>query len=617
MKTKQLLSVSFAFIFGSQVFAQTSGGPDTYGYTWKNQLAAGGPTYNWVDIKGTGTQITGLGDDNQKGPFNLNWNFRYYWSDYNKVWIGSNGWIGFQNIGNIAAPFPTIPASTAPNNYIAPLTCDLTFTQTNSSPVPGASAWYWTNNQDTFIVQYDSIPYWVSAGSGYSGRYTFQVILSGADSSITYNYKLCQTGSTAYAMASEGLVTGIENSTGQIGLMVLNDVFPNDTASVKFYYPNPVTYQVFDVTPAWNQNSTNGGFFVSAPFSNPDTLKTDLANAGNQSVGSFNVTGSVLDPTFTSIWTSNASCAGLAAGADTVVAYPTLFSTNAPGTYIYRSITTFATDMNSGNDITDVEMVVVDTTLATVGLSYVTATAPATASSWGGNGGQGIYIEPPFYPATITSVEYFVLNSGVTGYHLTNINDDDGAFNSPGTLLFTDSIAAAATIANQWNQKTLATPLVVTSGGVYVSWYENGDTLSALGTDDQPPFSNRNYEIIGGSWATYRNNSLDDIMIKVNIDGTNTTSAENINENTFSLSQNYPNPSSSYTAINFNLVKEGNTQLVIRNMVGQELENINLGNQSAGNHMVKLNTGKLASGIYFYSLKVGDKEITKKMIVSR
>src|SRR4051812_21046035 len=102
MKTTLLLS-TLMLLFTSQNFAQTSGGPDQYGYTWKNSADANGPAYNWKELKGVGTQISGFGDDNQKGPFSLNWNFHYYWTNYNKVWVGSNGWVGFQNIGNIAA----------------------------------------------------------------------------------------------------------------------------------------------------------------------------------------------------------------------------------------------------------------------------------------------------------------------------------------------------------------------------------------------------------------------------------------------------------------------------------------------------------------------------------
>jgi len=617
MKTKKLLSVFFACFTAGSMLAQTSGPPDAFGYIWRNNADAQGPAYVWNDIKSTGTQITGLGDDNSVGTFNLNWSFRYYWTNYTKVTVGSNGWIGFTGApGNIAAPFPALPAVAA-KNTISPLLADLTFTQTNSSLVPGSSAWYWTNNTNLFVVQYDSVPYWVNTASGYAGRYSFQVILSGADSSITFQYKVAQAGTPAYT-ASEGSATGICNSSGQIGLQVLPSLtFPTALTAVKFYYPNPVTYQVFDATPAWNQNAENGGFFVTKG-SNVN-LTTDIANAGNQPLASIGAAGQLFDVSLTQVWSDNVTVSSLAAGADSMFAYPVSYTAITAGTFLYRSTSTVTGDMNSANDITDVEMVVVDTALATISLVYSEATAPAASSAWGGNGGQGVYFEPPFYPATITSVDFMVAGSGTSGYHLVQIVDDDGPNNAPGTVYYLDSMDAATALVNSYNNKPVKSSIGLTSGGFYVAWLENGDTLSAIGTDGALPLSNRNYEIIGGSWANYRNNSVEDIMIKVNID--NSLAVINLGvpaltENTFTVGQNYPNPSNAFTLINYTLSQNSDVQFSISNMLGQVIDVIDFGNQSSGSHTLKVNTGKFVSGIYFYTLKVNDKTVTKKMVVS-
>ena len=56
MKTKVLLIVSFAMFIGSQMFAQTTGGPDAYGYVWAsstNTTTAATPVYKWKEIKDT------------------------------------------------------------------------------------------------------------------------------------------------------------------------------------------------------------------------------------------------------------------------------------------------------------------------------------------------------------------------------------------------------------------------------------------------------------------------------------------------------------------------------------------------------------------------------------
>ena len=413
MKTKKLLSVLFTVCSSSMLLAQTSGGPDAFGYTWKTDQAAGGPAVMWDDIKGKGTKIMGLADDNSKGPYNLNFPFHFYWTDYNKITVGSNGWIGFtgspNNIASGTSGFPPIPDALT-KNTVCPLLADLTFIDKNSAAVPGASAWYWTNNTDTLIVQYDSVPYWeANSPKQFNGKYSFQAIFSGVDSSVTFQYNIMTAGTFTYAITTEGTRNGIANSTGTIGLQVLNNVFPSPNTAVKFYYPNPVTYQVFDATPAWNQNPDNSGFFISANCT-PIKMKTDIANAGNQADSAIGVAGQIFDAAFNPLWSSNTSVVALAQGDDSIKTYPATYIANKAGSYTYRTTTSFSKDINPANDIDDVEMVVVDTTLAAAVLAYTEATTSSGGLAWSGgaNSGGGIYIMPPFYPATATSMDFFI-----------------------------------------------------------------------------------------------------------------------------------------------------------------------------------------------------------------
>ena len=55
------------------VQAQTTGGPDTYGYIWRDSNDPQGPAYNWIDIlplPGV-SEVRFLADDNIKGSFLL------------------------------------------------------------------------------------------------------------------------------------------------------------------------------------------------------------------------------------------------------------------------------------------------------------------------------------------------------------------------------------------------------------------------------------------------------------------------------------------------------------------------------------------------------------------
>ncbi len=315
-------------------------------------------------------------------------------------------------------------------------------------------------------------------------------------------------------MSTEGLQTGIENSNGQIALQVLSNAFPTASTAVKFYYPNPVTYQVFDVTPGWNQNSDNGGFFVSA-MGSPVSLTTDIQNSGNQSVTAVGVSGQVFDAALTPVWTNTLTVSALAVGADSMFAYPTTYNPNTVGRFLYQSTTSLASDINPANDITGTEMVVVDTTKPVIGLSY-TDTVPVGVLSWqGGTGGGAVYFVPPFYPATLVSTDFFIANKNSKGFR-GQISDDDGPNGTHGTVLFEDSLKGASVTANSMNKINITKPIVITSGGIYVAWLMIGDSI-ALGTDNTSPLSLRNYEIIGGAWGTYRNNSAEDLMIRQNI----------------------------------------------------------------------------------------------------
>ena len=103
---KKTFTYLIAFCYSIVSYAG-SGGPDAYGYIWKDSDEPGGPVYQWTDITSTGIYVTGLGDDNVVGPYILSTNFNYYWYQVKKVWVGSNGYISFGN-NNIAAAFPVL-----------------------------------------------------------------------------------------------------------------------------------------------------------------------------------------------------------------------------------------------------------------------------------------------------------------------------------------------------------------------------------------------------------------------------------------------------------------------------------------------------------------------------
>jgi plastocyanin len=88
----------------------------------------------------------------------------------------------------------------------------------------------------------------------------------------------------------------------------------------------------------------------------------------------------------------------------------------------------------------------------------------------------------------------------------------------------------------------------------------------------------------------------------------------------FSLFQNYPNPFNQSTKIEFTLAKSGFVSLNIYDLLGRKVRTLVSEHLSSGYKSVlwdgKNNFGKdVASGIYFYQMRVGDFTQTKKLVL--
>ena len=93
------------------------------------------------------------------------------------------------------------------------------------------------------------------------------------------------------------------------------------------------------------------------------------------------------------------------------------------------------------------------------------------------------------------------------------------------------------------------------------------------------------------------------------------TDINEINSNISSVSQNYPNPFNGTTTLNVSLVNSSDLSVIVTNIVGQQVSEIQMGTVSAGSHTVTIDASKLTSGIYFYTIKAGESKVTQKMIV--
>ena len=88
----------------------------------------------------------------------------------------------------------------------------------------------------------------------------------------------------------------------------------------------------------------------------------------------------------------------------------------------------------------------------------------------------------------------------------------------------------------------------------------------------------------------------------------------------YSLLQNYPNPFNPSTTITYNLPEEGKVTIKIYDIIGREIKTLADEVQSGGMHSVvwegtNISGNEVASGLYFYNIRVGGTSITKKMIL--
>ena len=83
----------------------------------------------------------------------------------------------------------------------------------------------------------------------------------------------------------------------------------------------------------------------------------------------------------------------------------------------------------------------------------------------------------------------------------------------------------------------------------------------------------------------------------------------------FVLYQNYPNPFNPTTKIKFTIPDFGFTTLKIYDVLGNEIATLVNEEKSPGNYSVEFNAGKLASGVYIYTLKAGAFRGTKKLVL--
>jgi hypothetical protein len=90
-----------------------------------------------------------------------------------------------------------------------------------------------------------------------------------------------------------------------------------------------------------------------------------------------------------------------------------------------------------------------------------------------------------------------------------------------------------------------------------------------------------------------------------------------LSKHSYILTQNYPNPVTSETSIEYSIPQRSFVTLAVYDVLGNEVATLVNEEKEKGVFTVRFNASDLASGIYFYKLAAGSFIITKKMFISR
>ncbi|MGQ0827729.1 MAG: T9SS type A sorting domain-containing protein [Bacteroidota bacterium] len=214
-------------------------------------------------------------------------------------------------------------------------------------------------------------------------------------------------------------------------------------------------------------------------------------------------------------------------------------------------------------------------------------------------------------------------------------------FEIPGGLSITSTTAAARQAISTFTFKPgVAYTLNDTIGGQKINQF-NFNSYEENGTNTYPSYwgptptsatvdwnmstlirTQERYSLAGASTNKYLPSvgftqpfALEQHVISYKVTSTSVGINEDTQINGVKLGQNQPNPFNGNTVISYEIATSENVSLDIFDIAGKKIVSLNQGKKTAGVHSIELSSQNLPQGVYFYTLNVGDQNVTKKMTV--
>ncbi len=225
-----------------------AGGPDLFGYRWKDSNEPNGPAYVWTDIAANSNAVVvtfpnGTLDDGYTNAIPIGFDFKFYGTNYSNFYLSTNGFLSFTALTSAYYSNATIPASAVPNNIIAPFWDDL------DGRTQGTV--HYLQEADKLTIQFTNWQKYSGTGS-----LTFQVVLRSNDRIMFYYNNMNATLTSA--------TVGIENAAGTDGLQVAyNSTYLANNLAVQLAAdPEWLTINNYSGT-IYSGNSVNVGLMIN------------------------------------------------------------------------------------------------------------------------------------------------------------------------------------------------------------------------------------------------------------------------------------------------------------------------------------------------------------------
>ncbi|MEM1054397.1 MAG: reprolysin-like metallopeptidase [Bacteroidota bacterium] len=574
---------------GSGPLARLAGGPDAFGYEFRDSDEADGPAVNFQDISGSGSAVTWTAAssfpaaDEGYADIALPFSFPFYGNARTSVRVFSNGFLTFDAVTGDTYTNGTIPASAAPNAVIAPFWDDL--------DASNAAVYTGTLPDGRFVVQYDDVPrYNTSQGL------TFQVILS-PSGGIEVQY------GTMNGTLNSATV-GIESDGGTDGLQVVRN--SGYVASNKAI--------LFEVPTTWITVSPANGTIQPG---NSDALTLDF-DASELAEGTYTAdlvitSNDPVNPTVTIPVTLTVEEGGTAGTGPIVFTAPTAGETLAAGT-------SYTVTWSPGGVPANVEMKLLLKS-PTEGNSTIERKAPNTGSySWSIPSTQGaatdyrivgVYTDPSTGGTVRPKTGDFEISGGVAPpTPITVTAPASGAVWATGT---TETIT--------WNvgdvpASTKLQIRVLGNGGTNTRIAKNvlndGEWVWDIPASQAP---NTDYRVMlvyddpdGSGKVKPKSDTFE-------ISATAALAAKSGVE--LALGAIAPNPTRGAARVPFTLAEAGEVRVAVYDVQGREVAVLAEGHHAAGSQEAIWAAGDLAPGVYVVRLATGPEVLVRRAVVVR